>query len=242
MKTSELLTRVDNKYLVNTNQFESIFSLVTNKYRLLTIEGVNNFGYRSRYFDSEYTSYLDHHKGKRNRFKIRLREYVDSGNLFLELKLKGTRGQTVKFREPCSTFNIHQLDQHMPYYFIAKKWYEEKYCSTFPETLTSTLIIYYSRFALVSNASQERVTVDTNIVFQDAISGSQWRLSGDVSIVETKTAKGAGTMDALLKKRGYRQASKCSKYCVGLALGNHGLKKNRFLPVIRSIRNTSLMT
>ncbi len=36
--------------------------------------------------------------GKCKRFKVRTREYIDSGLLFFEVKLKGLRGQTEKHR------------------------------------------------------------------------------------------------------------------------------------------------
>jgi len=236
LSTSALLKRVDNKYLVNTGQFDFLFSKVKNSYRLLTIDNVSNFGYRSRYFDDSYTSYLEHHQGKRQRFKVRIREYLDSGEIFFELKLKGKRGQTEKFRVPCSTFDLQQLDDSSPFYRIACVWFTHNYRRSFPPTLRSNLDIYYSRFTLVSTGTQERVTVDSNIVFRDAATGNSLELSADVAIIETKSEKGTGQMDRVLKNSGYRKVSKCSKYCLGLALSSPDLKANRFYEVMRRIR------
>ncbi len=234
---SAMLTRVDNKYLVNRRQFGATLQQASRRYRLLTIDKKNIFAYRSKYFDDHYRSYYEHHQGRRRRFKIRIREYVDSGAFYFEMKLKGLRGQTVKFRESCESFAMHQLDEQSHYYMLARDWYETTYQRRFPDQLSASLIVNYSRIALVSRQGQERVTVDTDITYQDVHSGYSWELSRNVAIVETKTEKGAGQMDQLLKKSGCRQVSRCSKYCLGLALGNLVDRDNCFLPVIRKVKN-----
>ena len=42
--------------------------------------------------------YNDHHNQRVNRHKIRFREYVDSGLIYLEVKCKTNKGKTVKKR------------------------------------------------------------------------------------------------------------------------------------------------
>ena len=233
---SAMLTRVDNKYLINQRQFGSILQDVSQRYRILTIDAKNVFAYRSKYFDDHYRTYYEHHQGRRRRFKLRIREYVDSGALYFELKLKGLRGKTVKFRESCDSFSIQTLDDRSHYYLLARDWYESAYRRRFPDCLSASLIVSYSRIALVSTVGQERVTVDTNISYQDTRTSRSWALSHNAVVVETKTEKGTGEMDQLLKSRGYRRASGCSKYCLGLAQGDLVDRNNRFLPVLRKVR------
>ncbi len=233
---SAMLTRVDNKYLINQQQLGSLLQEVGQCYRVLTIDGKNVFAYRSKYFDDNYRAYYEHHQGRRRRFKLRIRDYVDSGAFYFELKLKGLRGQTVKFRESCDSFSLHELDDRSHYYLLARDWYESTYHRRFPEQLSASLIVSYSRIALVSVQGQERVTIDTNIAYQDIQTGRSWALSDNVAMVETKTRKGVGVMDRLLKKNGYRQVPRCSKYCLGLAQGNLVDRSNRFLPALRKVR------
>ncbi len=237
LSEAAMLTRVDNKYLVNRCQFRSLFNAICDQYRLLTISDRSRFAYRSKYFDDSYRAYYEHHQGRRRRFKLRIREYVDSGDVYFELKLKGLRGQTVKFRQSCDSFCVDQLDDNSPYYQLARDWYENAYQRRFADRLSASLIVHYARISLVSVVGSERVTIDTDIVYEDAYNGESWDLSDNIAVVETKTEKGAGVMDHLLKKNGSRQVSKCSKYCLGLALGNRVARVNRFLPVLRKIRD-----
>ena len=65
------------------------------------MDGLRTFEYDSVYFDTpQLDSYLLAARGRRRRFKIRTRTYVDSAASFLEVKTEGGREATVKERIP----------------------------------------------------------------------------------------------------------------------------------------------
>src|SRR5699024_2428638 len=92
-----LQTRVDRKYLVPQSLLEDMLADVGERLRVLEIDGQRDFGYRSVYFDTpELLWFHQHLQGKRCRFKVRTRTYLDSGLCRLEVKGKGRRAETVK--------------------------------------------------------------------------------------------------------------------------------------------------
>jgi hypothetical protein len=69
--------------------------------RVLEGSGTRDFGYASLYLDTpELTGYHLSARGRRRRFKVRRRTYLDTGQSFLEVKTRGGRGSTVKERTP----------------------------------------------------------------------------------------------------------------------------------------------
>ena len=71
---------------------------------MLEISGIRSFRYESVYFDSpDLLTYRSHVQGRRKRFKVRSRSYMDTGECMFELKLKNRVGTTVKSRIPTSS-------------------------------------------------------------------------------------------------------------------------------------------
>ena len=94
-----LQTRTDRKYLLTWDQFQTLLPQL-NHCRVLEIDGRRWFRYRSMYFDTlSLASYLGAAHGSPRRFKVRTRTYVDSGECYIEAKLRNRRGQTVKSRQ-----------------------------------------------------------------------------------------------------------------------------------------------
>ena len=95
----ELMNRTDTKFVVSLDQLLSILEEVKNTYRILEVNNVRFSHYETLYYDTdEFLFYTRHHNGKKNRWKIRKRSYVDSHLNFLELKFKTNRGRTQKQR------------------------------------------------------------------------------------------------------------------------------------------------
>jgi len=75
-----------------------------------------------------------------------------------------------------------------------------------------------------------RVTIDQNVAAVDAHGG---RMDyGDLLVVETKSAGGAGTVDRALWAHGIRPA-RISKYCTSLAALHPELPSNRWSRTLR---------
>lgn len=218
--TAELLTRVDRKYVVSPEVLADVLATHADGLKALEIEGRRTGSYRSVYYDTpELTSYLAAARKRPRRFKVRTREYVDSGTAAVEVKLRSARGDTVKHRE--------WLDggigrgTELPSVIA--------YASTFASVnevahlLRPTLTTTYQRTTLLGNAG--RVTIDAGVGAEDARGAAC--TYGDLLIVETKSAAGAGAFDRELWSRGVRPA-RISKYATSLAALYPDLPANRW--------------
>lgn len=93
----ELQTRTDRKYLLEPGQYADLCHRLSTDHRCLDIEGRHTCGYESVYFDTEdLLLFRAHRQGRRRRYKVRTRTYLDSSETMLEVKLEGRRGATVK--------------------------------------------------------------------------------------------------------------------------------------------------
>ena len=98
MDKVQLLNRVDTKFVFSQNELERILPLLKSDYFILSVKGVLLSDYESLYFDDEnFSFYINHHKKKVDRFKVRYRKYVHSDLSFLEVKHKN-KGRTDKSR------------------------------------------------------------------------------------------------------------------------------------------------
>src|SRR5690606_1683254 len=84
-------------------------------YRILEIKGTRIPSYESLYFDDlNFSFYNDHHNGRTNRFKVRIRKYVESNLFFLEVKHK-FKGRTDKKRIITEGFSQTLNENHITF-------------------------------------------------------------------------------------------------------------------------------
>ncbi len=87
MDSVMLLNRTDTKFILNQSTFRNVLEQVTNDYRILCINDKRKASDRTLYFDTNDSKfYHNHHNGKENRYKVRIRKYIDSDLCFLEVK------------------------------------------------------------------------------------------------------------------------------------------------------------
>ena len=99
MDNVRLMNRTDTKFMVSRTQLEDMLQHLGSNYRILEVGSIRVNRYQTLYFDTvDFRCYHQHHNGKRNRFKIRKREYVESQLSFLEYKEKTNKGRTIKSR------------------------------------------------------------------------------------------------------------------------------------------------
>lgn len=234
--TAEMMARIDNKYVVQSDDLLALIPKLSESFDILDIEDQRAFTYDTRYFDDAICSaYYEHHQGRRRGFKVRARQYVDAGLCFLEVKVKGRRGQTEKYRMPYDTDALVGLTPEAADF--AKTTYSRQYDKPFLYDLGPSLDVRYQRITLVAKAGGERMTIDTDLSFQSkdfaVATGTR------VFIVETKSANGRGLADKLLRAQGERPTKRCSKYCLGMAVTGRVSKYNRFLPTLRKLGLTA---
>src|SRR5699024_10298345 len=96
METAALQTRVDKKFLLTPVQFAEFTDRLGAEFSVMEIDGIRSFQYRSTYFDtSDFEQYRAHRQGRRRRYKVRSRTYVESKLCMFEIKTKGRLGATV---------------------------------------------------------------------------------------------------------------------------------------------------
>lgn len=221
LMVAELQTRVDRKYLVGPAVLQTLVDRVGPTHRVLEIEGRRDFRYDSVYFDTpEMTSYTQAARGRRSRFKVRTRTYLDSDQCLLEVKTAGGRDQTVKDRMPYRTVDRERLDGR------AREFVDDRV--DLPDgagSLAPVLSTRYSRTTLVDAASGSRLTCDADLRVVDATGREQ--LLGGLVLVETKSAGPALAADRELWRLGERPV-RISKFCVGMATLDPSLPANRW--------------
>ncbi|WP_062462521.1 VTC domain-containing protein [Demequina soli] len=220
-----LLTRVDRKYIVSPALWAAAMGAVDGV-RALEIDGSRAFAYASVYYDTPgLDSYRAAARRRPARYKVRTREYLDTGGRAIEVKLRSVRGETVKHRE----FIADEVARGRRLDGTARA-----FVATFPEVagavdaLTPVLETRYARSTLVADGA--RVTIDDGVTATDvegAVAGF-----GAALIVETKSTLRAGAVDRALWARGIRPA-RVSKYCTTLAALQPELPSNRWNRTLR---------
>ncbi|MDX1253135.1 MAG: polyphosphate polymerase domain-containing protein [Gammaproteobacteria bacterium] len=227
-----MLERLDNKYVIRETVLRQAVTELARHFDILEIGGKRSFIYETCYFDDDKnTSYFDHHQGRRQRFKVRVRKYTDADLCFVEIKLKDKRGITVKKRLNYEVDKYGLLDE--------KAWehihssYRDLYERDFDYALTPAIEVFYQRVTLVAKDGGERMTIDFNLAF----SGTDISHAVDENtfIVETKSANGNGIADKILRGLHQHPTKRCSKYCVGMAILRQVQKHNKFMPALRKL-------
>ena len=227
-----MLTRLDNKYLVREHVLQLALHQFSKYFDILEIDQNRLFTYESCYFDDvNLRCYFDHHQGRRQRIKIRTRKYVESNLCFMEVKLKNSRGITVKKRMPYPMEQFGQLNPEAVNYINAQHF--ELYGRDFGSVLNPTLQMSYERATLVAKQGGERITVDRQIRFNH--NEQTFATDEDIFVIETKSANGNGIADALLRKLHQHSSNKCSKYCVGMCITQQVNRYNNFMPTLRKL-------
>jgi len=230
VELAALQTRVDRKYVLSASDAEVVLDTLDPSTRILEIDGQRASNYESVYFDTpELLSYRMAAHGRRRRFKLRTRSYVDTAESYLEMKTRGARGTTVKDRLPYTMDDRDALTHD-----------GREYADTaldgigidHPERLdlVPTLVTRYRRATLYLPGSASRSTVDTDLSWETD-DGATLRLPRTV-IIETKSGIRTSEVDRLLWAHGHRPAT-ISKFGTGLAAMRHDLPSNKWARVLR---------
>lgn len=212
--TAALLTRTDRKYVISWALLAATLDAIEREFSVLEIAGRRLFTYRSRYFDSPtLAAFRAHIQGRRLRFKCRVRHYVDSDRYVFEVKLRGTRGETVKHQLTCAADAYDAIAE--PVHAFAADCVGAAYGKPVGD-LRPSLETRYRRMTLVARGGGERVTVDHAVRFDNG-SGAWGALQEGYVILETKGGTALSATDRALRRLGAQPVS-CTKYCVGIGL------------------------
>lgn len=227
--TAALQTRVDRKYVVPRGAAEQLLGSFTAAVRVLDMNGVRSFAYDSVYFDTPgLDSYLLAARGRRRRFKIRTRTYLDSNLSFLEVKTEGAREATVKERIPYLLTDRDRMTAD------GLDYVNETLAAAIGDVpagpLEPVLSTRYDRTTLYLPESGSRATIDSDVTWQRP-GGRPWVLDGAV-VLETKSGSAAGPLDRHLWAHSIRPC-RISKFATGMAALTPDLPANRWNRTLR---------
>lgn len=225
MGESTLQDRSESKFLLTIGQAHDLISCLPDTYRVFEVDGTRIQAYSTTYYDSpRFNLYLEHHNGKKHRYKVRTRTYLGSDLNFLEVKEKKNTGRTVKHRLQTDglvtrvTAEIRDfLSSCLPYDYTQ---------------FSPVLVNEYRRVTFVSTSSRERLTLDIDLTFQNEDGGC---VLPHLVIAELKRENAHSPSPAhdylttmRVKQKGF------SKYCIGVSLlyGNL-VKRNNFNMTLR---------
>lgn len=235
-----LRTRVDRKYVLPLAEAGRLLEALAPVAAALEINGLRRFRYESIYFDTpDLASYRLTAYRHRRRFKIRTRTYVDSGSTWLEVKVPGPRGSTMKYRSP------HEPG---PWLSTGRTFVDDVFARhdlAIQTAFAAVLRTRYHRVTLLlapptdrpgDTAGDSRVTIDTGLRFR--ADDRELHLPA-TAIVETKTGSAASSADRLLWRWGHRPVA-ISKYATGLAAIRTDLPAAPWHRVLRRHFTTSM--
>lgn len=215
----KLLDRYDIKFLLEQETLPGLLAELNKNFRMLEIDNERIFKYENLYFDTDDNYfYKQHHNGKLNRVKVRIRKYSSCPNFFFEIKLKSNKDKIVKERLIDSTLDRELAD-------IAKQEALRKYHIN-PAELKPKLTVFYDRITLVHKTKPVKITFDSNLYYKNCVKENALPR---LVIAECKTEHFSGCPDFLnFMKNHSIHVMRVSKYCIGMVLLDPELKHNRF--------------
>ena len=165
MSAVKLMNRIDTKFVATLPKLIELLHLLGNDYYVQDINGERLMPYDTTYFDTKaFNMYNAHQANHANRQKLRFRTYVHSELQYMEVKTKNNHGRTKKKRIEVQDMRLNEeykadfLQQHLHYEI---------------DTLIPTIRNQFKRVTLVNKAKTERLTIDTDLRFDNLVTGCQ---------------------------------------------------------------------
>jgi hypothetical protein len=223
-----LLQRHDCKFILSeTELWTQIVPQISNTYFVVVDNHIFSQSYESLYFDTvDFQCAQDHHRGRRPRYKIRFRHYLDRKCSFLEIKCKSNSNITQKHRTEVP-FHCNQLTPDIVSHIEDTTPFEVS-------NLLPSLQSSYRRLTLVGTQSNERVTIDfqLNLSYKDNL--QHFSPCTFVEVKQEKFDPKTPLMRLLLRSKATKLS--ISKYCTGIALFVPTLRLQLYLPKIKLLQ------
>jgi hypothetical protein len=219
----DLLQRTDTKYVMPRQLFPQLLANLDVHYRILLAGDSPAALYLTEYFDTpSYDLFHDHRRGKRLRFKVRVRHYLDRAMSYLEVKGKCAESGTTKRRRPLRFLSEELSPEDVR--FISDNTTLDGFA------LVPVMVNQFRRVTLIGLEFPERITFDMDMQFEN--DAGVHKLP-KVLVAEVKQAQltRQSPMLRALSLHGIRPAS-ASKYCIGTMLLNPTLRQNRLRPAL----------
>lgn len=227
MELVRLMNRTDTKYVAHIDKLPEFLQLLEKDYYVQAISGRKRSLYQTMYLDTRDSEmFLNHLTGRKQREKIRIRTYVDSKQVYLEVKKKNNKGRTNKRRIQISEYNpaqcnggVHFINTHAQFSY---------------EALSPHVETMYERITLVNHQKTERITIDLNLGFRNYRTNNTSHMP-DLVVIELKQDKYVSSFIRSVMNRLQIYPMRISKYCMGSIYTNPQLRYNRYKPRMMKI-------
>ncbi len=232
LRGANLMKRTDTKYVFPESRLLNLLEDLLHDYTILEVDNVRMQEYQTLYFDTpDFQFYQQHHNGQRDRFKLRLRSYLDSDLNYIEVKRKDNHDRTQKSR----LLTDSHVNGNSP---EIQSFLESVLPLSHQAHLVPKITNRFNRIALVSKHDQERVSLDLDLRFMSP--SGQFSLPGIV-IAEVKQPHFSVHSVFIQRMRGVGcRPTRFSKYCIGVALAYPYVKRNAFKPLLLDLQKLVL--
>jgi hypothetical protein len=227
----DLFKRFDSKYISDENTVIKILGKIDSNWKILNVNQKITIKQEGDYYDTQdFQFFKDHKKGKRKRFKIRVKSYENSVR-YLELKLKTNIEETLKFRwrygeiTAQNTIDIRYRRQ------LLEKLEEYSYRVDLNST-NYKLTTSYLRTTLFNLATREKLTIDQNFVVKKQRQIQP--IGGSKLILEVKSIKSRHSLIPILNTLNIRKGS-ISKYGISAPLIYPELGRNPWIATLKGL-------
>lgn len=226
-----LLRRFDTKYFFHFSRLEDVLNDMQKNYKILKIKNNIKHQYSTYYYDDKNkSSYIKHHNGKKHREKLRFRNYVESGECYLEIKTKNNKGQTNKKR--IKTKKQTKLTDSQKQFILNNSDFD-------PEKMFLENTNSFARYTFTDQKLSHRITIDTDFLFnykEEKINMPK------LVILELKESKGepVALIKNILKKHNIKK-NRISKYCLTTLMLNNKIKANNFKKLILKLEKFNII-
>ena len=226
MSGVKLMNRTDTKFVTTMPQLLRLLELAQHDYYVQEVDGERNMLYDTTYFDTRsFDMYKEHQHGHAGRQKLRFRTYVSSHLQFMEIKTKNNHGRTKKKRIEVTDMDLADAAKRE---FICQRLHFDV------DDLQPHMHNYFHRVTLVNYAKTERLTIDTQLQFNNVLTDVS-RDMGPLVIVELKRDGLVFSPVLAMLRQLHIHPHGFSKYCMGAALTNPQLPVNRFKDKLRDV-------
>ncbi|MBL4633596.1 MAG: VTC domain-containing protein [Kofleriaceae bacterium] len=209
LRTRDLLTRREEKFVLPLSAVPEFLSLMSTNYHLLAIgQSIPAEDYETVYFDSSDLQLYRRGLQTPPIHKVRLRRYGHRRLSFLEVKTKEENGDTSKVRMSHDYLSntLRDIDLHFIYNAIGACHFQ----------LSPQIIVQYKRMTFLSVASMERMTIDFSIRYLQDMRAISLQDSVVIEIKRTDTEQHSAA-ECWLRDKNIRK-SPFSKFTAGLLL------------------------
>lgn len=230
MQGVRLLNRIDTKYVTTVEKLTEFLRMARDRYFVQDFHGRRLMPYHTVYLDTpELRMYQDHQRGKKHRYKVRMRMYENEMEAFMEVKNKSNKGRTKKKRIEIP--DLRYEGEMMQEFVEEKTPYDAA-------TLVPTIENKFHRITLVNKEKTERLTIDVDLWFHNVLNDNVKEMPEHVIIELKRDGLIASSAIEMLRQLGIKKCG-FSKMALGMAMTSPDLKQNLFKQRIRLLSKLS---